>query len=307
VVLFDKGRGPGGRMSTRRMETLLGEVAFDHGAQYFTARDLGFRRLVDSWRQMGLAVPWPQAGADAWVGVPGMNAVIREMAADHSVRWGHLVTGMLRKHGAWWLMGEAGESGPFDAVILAIPAEQAAAILSLHDFPMARIALMARSQPCWTGMFVFDHPLEGLSAVIRNRDDIAWATRNSVKPGRSGPEAWVVQASAAWSAAWLEASQENVSEQLLAALAAAAGSTIPKPIIAASHRWRYALSAGTGDGALWNPDIALGVCGDWLLGPRVECAWLSGRMLADSCIGIDPIDRKIRLIQRAEVQRAIAR
>jgi predicted NAD/FAD-dependent oxidoreductase len=74
-----------------------------------------------------------------------------------------------------------------------------------------------------------------------------------------------------------------------------------------AHRWRYALSPGTGDGALWNPDIGLGVCGDWLLGPRVECAWLSGRMLADSCIGTDPIDRKIRLIQRAEVQRAIAR
>jgi predicted NAD/FAD-dependent oxidoreductase len=37
VALFDKGRGPGGRMSTRRMETPLGEVAFDHGAQYFTA------------------------------------------------------------------------------------------------------------------------------------------------------------------------------------------------------------------------------------------------------------------------------
>ena len=36
VAVFDKGRGPGGRMSTRRMETPLGTVAFDHGAQYFT-------------------------------------------------------------------------------------------------------------------------------------------------------------------------------------------------------------------------------------------------------------------------------
>ncbi|MFM8940069.1 MAG: FAD-dependent oxidoreductase, partial [Phenylobacterium sp.] len=36
VQLFDKARGPGGRMSTRRVETPLGTIGFDHGAQYFT-------------------------------------------------------------------------------------------------------------------------------------------------------------------------------------------------------------------------------------------------------------------------------
>ena len=39
VTLIDKARGPGGRMSTRRVDTPLGQAAFDHGAQYFTARD----------------------------------------------------------------------------------------------------------------------------------------------------------------------------------------------------------------------------------------------------------------------------
>jgi predicted NAD/FAD-dependent oxidoreductase len=226
-----------------------------------------------------------------------MNAVIRQMTVGHEVNWGHLVSELLRKHGAWWLMGEAGESGPFDGVILAIPAEQATSILSLHDFPMARISLMARSQPCWTGMFVFDRPLDGLPALIRNRGDIAWAARNNAKPGRSGPEAWVTQASALWSAARLEAPQEQISALLCEALAKATSCEIPEPIVAVSHRWRFALSAGTGDGALWNPDIGLGVCGDWLLGPRVECAWLSGRMLADSRIGTDPIEWEIRLDQ----------
>jgi predicted NAD/FAD-dependent oxidoreductase len=287
VTVFDKGRGPGGRMSTRRLQTLLGEVAFDHGAQYFTARDPHFRRMVDSWCDLGIAAPWPPAGADAWVGIPGMNSIIRQMAATHAVALKQLVTGIVRKHDEWWLLGNAGELGPFDAVVLAIPAEQAAAILSLHDFAMARIALTMRSQPCWTSMFVFHRPLDAIAPVIRNKGDIAWAARNSVKPGRTGPEAWVVQASPTWSAARLEASQEQISALLHAALADLTGSELPRPIAAVSHRWRYALSAGTGDGALWNPGIAIGVCGDWLLGPRVECAWLSGRMLAECCIGPD--------------------
>jgi renalase len=283
--LFDKGRGPGGRMSTRRMQTPLGEAFFDHGAQYFTVRDPAFRQLVDIWSDLGVTSPWPPAGAGAWVGIPGMNAVIRQLAAPHAVSWEHLVTGIVRKQGEWWLMGKAGESGPFDAVIFAIPAEQAAAILSLHDFALAQIALLARSQPCWTGMFVFDRPIGGIPPIIRDKGDIAWAARNNAKPDRSGPEAWVIQADAPWSRAHLEASAEDVSGLLHAALAKASGCAIPNPIAASAHRWRYALSSGTGDGALWNPLIGLGVCGDWLLGPRVECAWLSGRMLGRKVLG----------------------
>ncbi|MEM1053678.1 MAG: FAD-dependent oxidoreductase, partial [Pseudomonadota bacterium] len=36
VCLLDKGRGPGGRMATRRAEIGGQAVSFDHGAQYFT-------------------------------------------------------------------------------------------------------------------------------------------------------------------------------------------------------------------------------------------------------------------------------
>ena len=290
VALYDKGRGPGGRMSTRRLQTALGEVPIDYGAQYLTARDPAFRQKVDAWARLGLVAPWRLAAGDAWVGVPGMSAIIKHMASDHQVAWGHRITGMVRKGTGWWLLGETAEVGPFDAVLLAIPAEQAAAVLSLHDFFMARTALMARSQPCWTGMFVFDRPLDGVPSVIRDRGDLAWAARSSAKPNRPSPEAWTVQATAAWSGARLENGKDEIVEQLLTILAEAAGTAIPQPIAAMAHRWRHALSAGTGDGALWNPSLGLGVCGDWLLGPRVECAWLSGQMLARRCIGIpDPV------------------
>lgn len=282
VALYDKGRGAGGRMSTRRLATGLGDVSFDHGAQYFTARDPGFCSQVDAWHALGVVERWPLVADDAWVGSPGMNAVIKHMASTSAVTWATRVTGLVRRDERWWLMAEAGEIGPFEAVVLAIPAEQAAPMLSLHDFAMARIALMARSRPCWTGMFVFDSVLADLPAVIRTGSDISWAARNSAKPGRSGPEAWVLQASASWSEARTELAKEVILKDLLAILSATTGSITPEPIAASAHLWRYALSPGTGDGALWNIDSGLGVCGDWLLGPRVECAWLSGKMLAQS-------------------------
>ena len=67
VTLIDKGRGAGGRMATRRLATHLGDVTFDHGAQYFTARDADFRDQVDRWAEAGHVSRWPVVGEDAWV------------------------------------------------------------------------------------------------------------------------------------------------------------------------------------------------------------------------------------------------
>lgn len=280
VCVFDKARGPGGRMSTRRLATPLGDAHFDHGAQYFTVRDAGFQAIVDRWREQGLAARWPEARPDAWIGVPGMNAVVKAMASRHDARFQVLVKGVARSGDGWRLLTDDWSGHPFDTVILATPAEQAAPILALHDFDMAQTALLARSQPCWTGMFAFGEPLATDVAVVRDAGPIGWAANNRLKHGRAGPHSWVVQADAAWSAAHLERDAAWVEEHLADALADVLGISLPPAIGSAAHRWRFALSAGTGVRALWNEDLQLGACGDWLIGPRVECAWLSGRELA---------------------------
>ena len=109
---------------------------------------------------------------------------------------------------------------------------------------------------------------------------LAWAARNGAKPGRTGPEGWVVQASPAWSRAHLEDERADVQMTLLDAFAAAAGVRLPPPVASDTHRWRFSRSGSHGAGALWNERLRLGACGDWLLGPRVESAWMSGTQLA---------------------------
>ena len=280
VSLFDKGRGAGGRMSTRRLATPLGEAGFDHGAQYFTARSPRFHALALDWQRRGIAARWPAAGPDAWVGTPAMNVVVRDMSLRHDIAYDQQIQGIVRHADGWQLVGAANPDDRFDAVVVAVPAEQSASILGLHDLDMARHALLARSQPCWTAMFAFDAPLGFARDVIRDSGIIGWAARNNAKPGRSAIEAWVVQASAPWSAGHIDSAKDDIEGALLEALLAEIGCKPLQPVASAVHRWRYALSAGTGAGALWNPDRGIGVCGDWLLGPRVECAWQSGTMLA---------------------------
>lgn len=281
VILFDKARGAGGRMSTRRLECDAGTMSFDHGAQYFTVRDREFSKLAADWSLRTVAAPWPEAGADAWVGLPGMNAVIRDMASRHRVEYGFLVKGLFREHSGWWISGEHGTRGPFDAIVIATPSEQAAPMLSLHDFAMARTALEARSQPCWSAMFAFASRLPFASNILKDTGPIAWAARNNAKPDRGAAECWVVQANPTWSHEHLEEDSARIESALLIALQKSIGATLPEIVCSAAHRWRYALSSGSGKRALFNPDIGLGVCGDWLIGPRVECAWLSGKELGD--------------------------
>jgi predicted NAD/FAD-dependent oxidoreductase len=261
------------------MDTDRGVISFDHGAQYFTARDDSFRALATEWHKNGVVEPWPEIGDDAWVGVPGMNAVIRQMAQPHEVLFDCLVHGLARQNAGWMVSGKSQMFGPFDAAVVAIPAEQAMVLLSLHDFEMAREAMVARSQPCWTAMFAFEGRLPTERQILRDQGIVVWATRNSDKPCRDGPETWVVQANGQWSADHIEDAPQVVCASLLEALGHALNVDLPTPFASQAHRWRYALSAGMGVGSLWNAALKLGACGDWLLGPRVECAWLSGREL----------------------------
>ncbi|MGC6329056.1 NAD(P)/FAD-dependent oxidoreductase [Rhizorhabdus sp. FW153] len=281
VVLFDKGRGTGGRMSSRRVNTSQGAASFDHGAQYFTVREAAFLDEVRHWQKAGLAEPWAEAGADAWVGVPTMNAPLKHLAEHLDVRHLHHVDGLMHGRDGWWVKVGPEKFGPFDAAIIAVPAEQAAALVGLHDIAMATHAMMARSQPCWTAMIAFGDRLSIDGDHLRNRGLISWAARNSAKPGRDGPESWVVQAGGNWSARNVEMEAPIVAGVLLDALVAEAKTAAPEILSIAAHRWRFAMTRGADQGSLWNARLQLGACGDWLLGPRVEFAWLSGRSLAD--------------------------
>lgn len=282
VVLLDKGRGAGGRMAARRITTPMGDVTFDHGAQYFVARDPDFQAQVRQWADAGIVAPWAPAGEEAWVGMPAMNTPLKTMASDLEVHWGTRVTALSRTATGWAAGLDDDSVVSADAVVTALPAEQTADLLDAVDDPIAALARATPSAPCWTLMLAFSEPLATGEDCIRGRDEdaLGWAARNSSKPGRGETETWVIQAGATWSAEHLEALPEGVGARMMETLSARLGVALPEPSIRMTHRWRFARSGHAGRGALWNRDIGLGACGDWLIGPRVEDAWRSGAQMA---------------------------
>jgi hypothetical protein len=284
ITVLDKGRGPGGRMAARRVEIAGEPVSFDHGAQYFTARDPAFRDVVAAWERAGAAARWPAAGDEAWVGTPGMNAPIRAMAADCDVRW-NLRAERLCRDGALWRV-EAGEE-VFTAatVIVAVPAEQAAVLLAKAAPEFAARAASVTSAPCWAVMAGFAERLPMDDTFRSDTAPVSWAARNSAKPARTCGEAWVIHASPARSHELIDLPKEEVARILLADFFAATGTVLAAPQHLDAHRWLYAQpEARKGEGPLYNPDLRIGIAGDWLHSPRVEGAWLSGRALAQAVL-----------------------
>ncbi|MEN3950032.1 NAD(P)-binding protein [Iodidimonas sp. SYSU 1G8] len=276
VSLFDKGRGPGGRMSTRRIAASLGEAGFDHGAPFFEASDPAFAAQVNDWIALGCAASWPAAGESAFIGAPSMNAPLKLMACDLDVRWATRIDTLSRRDDGWHIGG----AGVYDSVVVAVPAEQAAILLATAEPAIATRAARTPSAPCWSVMAAFAEPLEVATDLIRHDGIVATAVRNSAKPGRSGPESWVIQASAEWSRLHIEDEAGSVATALLEAFRVIAAAALPAPVILEAHRWRYAQPLSADGDFLWNGADRIGACGDWLGGGDVQGAWLSGRALA---------------------------
>jgi renalase len=276
-VLFDKGRRPGGRVSSLKLD----DRVWDFGAPFVRASDPDFAAQLALWSEAGIVRAWSAGPKGAQVGMPAMAAIVEAQCAAHEVQFAAQIQRAEQRADGWYLHHADTASGPFPALILALPAEQAAAQLSLLDLGMAREAAAVRSQARWSAMLAFDQPLTGVPAFLQDNGDLAWAARESSKPGRSSAsDCWVLHASSDWSARNLERDPAEVARDLLALFGDLSDRPLPKPAFLKAHRWRFACPFGQRGTVLWNPQLLLGACGDWCVAPGIEGAWLSGNQLA---------------------------
>lgn len=322
VQIFEKSRGVGGRMATRRVdgENEVGDAAFDHGAQYFTARDDTFRSAVQSWRSLGLCEVWngrieayshreaaPQDAAarmgslhagskssqgkpkQRWVATPTMTAIAKHLSANLPPIVHERVVSV-ESSAAWTVQTVNGDYGGFDILLSNAPAPQSAELL--EDTPLAEACRQAKVAPCWALMAAFAAPLpteyDGL--FVNEHPTLAWLARNSSKPQRPSGECWVIHANSDWSVTHEWEASETVAATMWSAFAevvqATTGSPPPPSAHLAAHRWRFALPTEPLEPrCLWDASWQLGACGDWCGGPRVEGAFLSGQALAAAVLG----------------------
>lgn len=310
--LFDKARGPGGRMSSKRRP----QATLDLGAQAFTVRDPRFAKAVKEWQLAGCAALWPthryQASSSSWqthnddqlryTGAPRMSAITRHMTETLSALPGASmafetpIVALTKGEDGWLLTDQHGAThGPFAAVVVSAPPPQAYTLIADWDDALAAACQAAPQRGCWAGWAIFAQPLPPIEGVVPNWHSVETdhaalrlATRNSSKPGREQqPESLSLLAQLEWSDTHIELASDDAAQQLLAAFTSLfpEGTALPELIDLGAHRWRYAQPASAGQQSYLYSEQGLALCGDSFRGSRVEDAWLSGYELAQALLG----------------------
>ncbi len=296
VTVFEKSRSPSGRAATRRVEP---DLSFDHGAQYFTVRDPVFAQSVETWVQQGIVAEWTGRIVDIdgpithpktdqpvrYVGVPGMTAMARDLAAAATVHFETRITAINHSEIDWTLTDSTkGTHGLFNHIVLSLPAPQTADLI--RGYSLEEEVRAVPMTPCWTVLIAFNDRMDlAWDGAFVSHSPLAWVARNSSKPGRDqSVDSWVLHASPSWSADHLEDDPELVRETLRAEFAQLTGRALPSPMHFAAHRWLYSATPLSLDRqALFDHQSGLVICGDWLAGGRVEGAFRSG-VAASDCL-----------------------
>ena len=278
VVVFEKSRGFGGRLATRRGEG----VQFDHGAPFFTARTALFKALlaehassVVEWApRVTTLSPGGKPYKRDWfephyIGVPAMGALAQSLLATSEVQFEREVSAVVSEAERCLVQFTDGAVEPYDFVVSTAPAPQTAAILNieLEDVSYA---------PCFA-LLAIPRESRNFDVAVVKDSLIEWVEYTANKPSRVSTPTLVAHASAEWTAKHFDAPRDDVKQSMVSALAELGLEVENGPSL---HRWRYAQVVQPYHSPYWlSPQLKLAACGDWGVGPGVESAVISASKL----------------------------
>ena len=285
VDVFDKARGAGGRLSSRRLEP--GWVTL--GAPFLSAWNAPFREQTDEWSRQGWLAPLSGdilhgRANKGWAHAQLKNHYLPKIETSQLVR--HLL-GQAKLHTQSrvtalqphiLVLEDGCTANGYDYVICSVPSPQA--IPMLDALPQLRDRLLGvHYRPIWSFLMRWEG---GPAADIIKFDD--HLLDMAVRQVTADPSLWVVHSSYEFAETYLEASEMEASTRAASALMGLLG--LPWPVeVEASHRWRYARSENP-VGGYWlsDRDNRVALIGDGIAGAGVERAWESGVQLAQAIL-----------------------
>lgn len=290
VQVFEKSQGVGGRMATKRLDIF----EFDHGAQFFTARNKVFKTWLKPYIRYDMVRPWYAHFAELdrnkvthqrewheefphYVPTPKMTSLCQSIAQDCDVKLNCKIEQM-NFDNTWTLIdSEQKAYEGFDWVLIAMPAEQAAQLIpdSCEFYQAIKQVDMAG---CYSLLLGLSEPLNlSWQAALVHHANISWISMNSSKPGRKSHPAYVVHSTNHWAQAHMDDDIEQVQAMLLDEFCSVTEIDC-QPHIAAihTHRWRFANIEKHEPMTMVDSRLKLAAMGDWSSHGRIEAACLSG-------------------------------
>lgn len=292
LLIFDKSRGPGGRSSTRRVENI---GLFDHGLQYIspTKKEFDFflnqnlKSSIKEWNgNFHVFEDSKTIDSKKYIGKLGNNDFVKDLLST-KVEYLKELEGLERRNNKWTLQFKDKGTQDCEKLILTIPLEQCQKIINPLNLGFNFEGSM---EPNLTAMIAFNKPLKISSAGIKFQKNsiLGWAGNESSKlriGNNNNLELWTLQSSLDFAKKYCDI-YKNKKEEVLKIMIQEFLSLLEIKNVEISHKdihcWLYAFkSKDFSNTFYWNKDINLGICGDWMCGPKAEDAWTSATLLAN--------------------------
>lgn len=251
VTIFEKGRGVGGRMSTRYADPFV----FDHGAPYFTVTTQALQNLltplygsvVAKWGGELLTVVKDNftiknsttSALASVVAIPNMNSLCKHLALGLNIKIQCEVRGIQSAHNKWRLIGgDAANLGVYDMVIATAPAAQTLQLFRQY-VPKQHAIFRAQFDSVFAMILGMQQPWDKTwIAAQLDHGPIKSISIDSTKPGRNNNvSCLVIHSATQWANANVHRDITEVQEILLQALTAVLDLDSNNFAYVATHRW----------------------------------------------------------------------
>ena len=285
VVVVDKGRSPGGRLATRRID----DATLDHGAQFFTVRDPLFKSHVEKWIASGVVTEWCRGfdsatqnndGFPRYRGVRGMTDIAKHLANGLDVRCNTLAFSIAPGTTSKWQLNiDDGSALNADALIVTCPLPQTYALLVTADIELPDSMMRTEYDRTICLLAVLNQSSAVVSpGGLQNPDEtFSFVADNAIK-GISSAVALTLHANPQFSLEHWDAPPQDVHDLLLKQAKPWIGDATV--VTSQVKKWRLATPLTIWPERHWANEMIV-LAGDAFGGPKIEGAALSGLSAAN--------------------------
>ena len=292
VNLYDKGRGPGGRASFKRIK---GQTGFDHGTQYFSPKTTEFKQFINKLIKIEILKKWK--GNHIFlnskkkenkkhikiIGKKGNNDICKYLLKKVKCYYQSELKKIYYKDKLWFLLFTDGKIKTYKGVILTCPFPQLKK-LSEKFINNTFIKKKLKMDANITVMIAVKKDKETPSSFVFDDPILGWAgNENTKKRFKSKHDLWTLQSTFKWANKNIDKNKKNLkknSKILIDKFFKLTKIKKTKVIYSINHGWKYSSnSKPLKIRSYWDPQKKLGVCADWFIGPRLESGWISANDL----------------------------
>ena len=292
ITVFEKSRGVGGRMATRRAEP----YQFNHGAQYFKVENKEFEYFLQPLMSNKIIKPLESNQIEIlnkkvikstkicnkkyFTAESKMNSVVKYLINNNfSIKLLCKIEKTVKENDKWFVIDSDQVSyGPFDWLFITIPPYQATEIL-YDNFKFLDILKKIKMRSCYSLMLGFDKIKEfNFDTALFLDEDVRWLSISKKILEKKKYYNLLINSSFNFAEQNFNCNKDKISDYLIKQVSDILKCELNNYKHKALHFWKYAMSEKNNNlGSLLDEDLKVIVCGDWCMNGKVEGSFLSAK------------------------------